>query len=350
MTMLSELLQQARDIGLHVLLARSASGAGRAMFEPVIQRTREMGSPGLVMSGSKDEGPSLGGVRPAALPAGRGYLVERRAGSRLVQTALVDSGARGYPPPPRQRRQRPAGITRTTAVASSTSPSAAPTMASATVRGRMSGGGAGDRHGRAGVVEPPASCGITAVTACTGFTRPWPVPVPRCRQRWQRYATTWRRACPGHPRGPTRPPRRRTRSQSWCRPRPRVRVGCGGVRAATDTRARYGDRVLVSENNASEPSGPIAPTDGTPGRRPGRTGLAVVALSLPAAATRPLFVGLGELDGGTEGGRVGVRQRQVDDAGAEVNRVEMVVVVIPRVSVSASVILIESTRPAARSR
>ena len=32
--------------------------------------------------------------------------------------------------------------------------------------------------GRAGAVEPPASCGITAVTACTGFTRPWPVPVP----------------------------------------------------------------------------------------------------------------------------------------------------------------------------
>jgi S-DNA-T family DNA segregation ATPase FtsK/SpoIIIE len=90
MTMLSELLPQARDIGLHVLLARSAGGAGRAMFEPVIQRMREMGSPGLVMSGSKDEGPLLGGVRPAALPAGRGYLVERRAGSRLVQTALVE--------------------------------------------------------------------------------------------------------------------------------------------------------------------------------------------------------------------------------------------------------------------
>jgi S-DNA-T family DNA segregation ATPase FtsK/SpoIIIE len=90
MTMLSELLPQARDIGLHVLLARSAGGAGRAMFEPVIQRMREMGSPGLVMSGSKDEGPLLGGVRPAAQPAGRGYLVERRAGSRLVQTALVE--------------------------------------------------------------------------------------------------------------------------------------------------------------------------------------------------------------------------------------------------------------------
>ncbi len=89
-TMLSELLPQARDIGLHVLLARSAGGAGRSMFEPVIQRIREMGSPGLIMSGSRDEGPLLGGVRPVAQPAGRGYLVERRAGSRLVQAALQE--------------------------------------------------------------------------------------------------------------------------------------------------------------------------------------------------------------------------------------------------------------------
>ncbi len=87
MTVLSELLPQASDIGLHVVLARSAGGAGRAMFEPVIQRMREMGSPGLIMSGSKDEGQLLGGVRPVPLPAGRGYLVERRAGTRLVQTA-----------------------------------------------------------------------------------------------------------------------------------------------------------------------------------------------------------------------------------------------------------------------
>jgi S-DNA-T family DNA segregation ATPase FtsK/SpoIIIE len=85
---LSELLPQARDIGLHVVLARSAGGAGRAMFEPVIQRMREMGSPGLIMSGSRDEGQLFGGVRPMTLPAGRGYLVERRTGSRLVQTAL----------------------------------------------------------------------------------------------------------------------------------------------------------------------------------------------------------------------------------------------------------------------
>ena len=62
-------------MGLHIILARSAGGAGRAMFDPVIQRLREMGSPGLIMSGNKDEGALLGGVRPSALPCGRGVLV-----------------------------------------------------------------------------------------------------------------------------------------------------------------------------------------------------------------------------------------------------------------------------------
>jgi DNA segregation ATPase FtsK/SpoIIIE, S-DNA-T family len=96
---LSEFLPQARDVGLHVILARSAGGAGRAMFDPVIQRLREMGSPGLIMSGSKDEGALLGGIRPAAQPCGRGFLVGRRTGSRLVQVALLGDGdAEGAPP------------------------------------------------------------------------------------------------------------------------------------------------------------------------------------------------------------------------------------------------------------
>ncbi len=83
-----DLLPQARDIGLHVILARSAGGAGRSMFEPVIQRIREMGSPGLVMSASRDEGTLLGSVKPQRLPAGRGYLADRRMGTRLIQTAM----------------------------------------------------------------------------------------------------------------------------------------------------------------------------------------------------------------------------------------------------------------------
>ncbi|MBX6354599.1 MAG: type VII secretion protein EccCa [Micromonosporaceae bacterium] len=86
---LLEYLPQARDIGLHLVITRRSGGAGRAMFEPVIQRLRELSSPGLVMSGNKDEGALLGNVRPAPLPPGRGFLVTRKEGVRLIQTAYL---------------------------------------------------------------------------------------------------------------------------------------------------------------------------------------------------------------------------------------------------------------------
>jgi S-DNA-T family DNA segregation ATPase FtsK/SpoIIIE len=43
------------------------------------------------MSGDRDEGPLLGNVRPSALPPGRGWLVTRKGGARLVQVAHVPS-------------------------------------------------------------------------------------------------------------------------------------------------------------------------------------------------------------------------------------------------------------------
>lgn len=82
---LADLLPQARDIGLHVILARRSGGANRSLFEPVLQRIRELGSPGLVLSAHKDEGTLLGSYRSAPLPPGRGMLVSRRAEDQLVQ-------------------------------------------------------------------------------------------------------------------------------------------------------------------------------------------------------------------------------------------------------------------------
>jgi S-DNA-T family DNA segregation ATPase FtsK/SpoIIIE len=84
---LLEFLPQARDIGLHLVIARSSGGAGRALFEPVLQRIRELGSPGLVMSGAKEEGALMGEVKPSPQPPGRGTLVSRRGGTGLVQVA-----------------------------------------------------------------------------------------------------------------------------------------------------------------------------------------------------------------------------------------------------------------------
>ncbi|HEY3715201.1 MAG TPA: type VII secretion protein EccCa [Jatrophihabitantaceae bacterium] len=89
---LTEFLPQARDIGLHVILSRAAGGAGRGMFDAVMQRVREMGSPGILLSGTKDEGAVLGSAKMEPLPPGRGKLVHRRSGITLIQTGHLHSG------------------------------------------------------------------------------------------------------------------------------------------------------------------------------------------------------------------------------------------------------------------
>ncbi|GIF11234.1 type VII secretion protein EccCa [Actinoplanes teichomyceticus] len=88
---LLEYLPQARDIGLHLVVTRRAGGASRSLYEPVIQRLRELSAPGLVMSGPPEEGALIGTVRPERLPPGRGRLVTRREGVRLIQLAHHES-------------------------------------------------------------------------------------------------------------------------------------------------------------------------------------------------------------------------------------------------------------------
>ena len=70
-------------------ITRRSGGASRALYDPVIMRLRELGSPGIVMSGDKNEGVLLGNVKPSPQPPGRGWLVTRREGARLVQLAWL---------------------------------------------------------------------------------------------------------------------------------------------------------------------------------------------------------------------------------------------------------------------
>ncbi|QIY98630.2 type VII secretion protein EccCa [Streptomyces sp. S1D4-11] len=86
---LTELLPFARDVGVRFIIARSSAGAGRAAYEPFMQRIRELGAQGVVLAGDPGEGDVLGGVRPRAMPAGRGVFVSRRRGKPLVQTGLM---------------------------------------------------------------------------------------------------------------------------------------------------------------------------------------------------------------------------------------------------------------------
>jgi DNA segregation ATPase FtsK/SpoIIIE, S-DNA-T family len=86
---LLDLLGHGRDVGLHLVLARPVGGTARTSFEPVYQRVRELGTPGLVMRGDPQEGPVLGGRRAGPHPPGRGHLVRHDTPDLLVQVALA---------------------------------------------------------------------------------------------------------------------------------------------------------------------------------------------------------------------------------------------------------------------
>jgi DNA segregation ATPase FtsK/SpoIIIE, S-DNA-T family len=84
------LLPYARDIGLHLFLARRASGSARALHDPVLQRLRDLAVPGLLLSGSPSEGPLVGDERPTPAPPGRGRLVTRGRDVEALQIAWTD--------------------------------------------------------------------------------------------------------------------------------------------------------------------------------------------------------------------------------------------------------------------
>jgi S-DNA-T family DNA segregation ATPase FtsK/SpoIIIE len=87
---LQPLMAQARDVGLHIALARRSGGASRAMYEPVLQSMRDLAMPGLMLAGNPDEGPLIGNLKPVPAPPGRGRLVTRDRGVETVQVAWRD--------------------------------------------------------------------------------------------------------------------------------------------------------------------------------------------------------------------------------------------------------------------
>ena len=90
LTPLVDYLPHAKDLGLHVIVARRSGGAARAMFDPVLARLRDLGCMGLMMSASPDEGILLGSVRPSSQPPGRGNLITRGHPDQLIQVAWTD--------------------------------------------------------------------------------------------------------------------------------------------------------------------------------------------------------------------------------------------------------------------
>ncbi|MFD3870689.1 type VII secretion protein EccCa [Streptomyces sp. NPDC058623] len=89
---LTEFLPFARDTGVRFVIARSSAGASRALYEPFMQRIKELGAQGVVLSGDPSEGDLLGTVRPRPMPPGRGHFVSRRRGTSLVQLGRMPQG------------------------------------------------------------------------------------------------------------------------------------------------------------------------------------------------------------------------------------------------------------------
>jgi S-DNA-T family DNA segregation ATPase FtsK/SpoIIIE len=87
------LLAQARDIGLHLVVARRSGGATRDWHEPVLSALRDLAAPALLLAGSPEEGPLVGGLRPGPAPPGRGRLVTRDRGVEVVQVAWCEREA-----------------------------------------------------------------------------------------------------------------------------------------------------------------------------------------------------------------------------------------------------------------
>ncbi|WP_128984517.1 type VII secretion protein EccCa [Streptomyces roseicoloratus] len=73
------------EIGLHLVLARAATGASRQ--DPLTRKLQEVNAAGLLMSCPSSEGFVFDGVRPRILPPGRALRIARRKAS-LMQLAL----------------------------------------------------------------------------------------------------------------------------------------------------------------------------------------------------------------------------------------------------------------------
>lgn len=82
---LLKFLPRGRDVGLHVVASYRTGGVSKFIYgSGLLGELKNLNSPGIVMSGSKDEGPLIDTVRATAQPPGRGTLVTREF-TELVQ-------------------------------------------------------------------------------------------------------------------------------------------------------------------------------------------------------------------------------------------------------------------------
>ncbi|WP_053354111.1 type VII secretion protein EccCa [Leucobacter musarum] len=86
---LAQLLAQAGDLGLHVIVTRRLGGASRAAYDPILQGMTDLGVTGVLLSGSPEEGQLIGKVKAIPSAPGRAQVVSRARGHQIVQLAYA---------------------------------------------------------------------------------------------------------------------------------------------------------------------------------------------------------------------------------------------------------------------
>jgi S-DNA-T family DNA segregation ATPase FtsK/SpoIIIE len=81
-------LGQSTEIGLHLVVARSATGISRGIGDPLLRRMQEVNTPVALLSCPPSEGRIFNDIRPRTLPPGRALYLTRRTTTQ-IQTALT---------------------------------------------------------------------------------------------------------------------------------------------------------------------------------------------------------------------------------------------------------------------
>ena len=86
---LLELLPHARDIGLHLVIARKSGGIGRALFGQFFSAVRDLQPALLLFDADRDEG-TIFGLKPSHQPPGRGQWSIRGENLGVAQAVYLE--------------------------------------------------------------------------------------------------------------------------------------------------------------------------------------------------------------------------------------------------------------------
>lgn len=86
---LAQLLAQAADVGLHVVVTRRSGGASRAAYDPILQGMTDLGVTGILLSGNPEEGQLIGKVKAMPAVPGRAQVISRERGHFIAQLGYV---------------------------------------------------------------------------------------------------------------------------------------------------------------------------------------------------------------------------------------------------------------------